>query len=89
MIVDPPEMSNGPPEAIEAWLAELATYPKDSPEVQAEIEQAQEWLNLAIKRQEYGYTWTPEGVMVPGNVREGVADDFDEETRTAGVDRCG
>ena len=44
MIIDPPAVMYGPPEAIEAWLAELATYPQDSHEVQAEIQRAQEWL---------------------------------------------
>ena len=77
MIFDPPEMSNSSPETIEAWLDELAIYLKDAPEVQAEIERAQQWLELAIKRQEYGYTWTPEGVMVPGTIIEGVAFDGD------------
>ena len=90
MIIDPPAVMYGPPEAIDAWLAELATYPQDAPEVKAEIEQAQEWLNLAIKRQEYGYTWTPEGVMVPGhrsdNSEDMLGDDILDTDWDAGVE---
>ena len=74
------DLENSSPEVVEAWLAELATYPQNSRRVQAAIERAQEWLGLAIKRQRYGYRWV-DGVMVRGNVREGVADDFDEENR--------
>ena len=44
ILIDPPDVMYGPPEAIEAWLAELATYPQDSPEVQTEIKRAQQWL---------------------------------------------
>lgn len=77
MIIDPPDVMYGPPEAIEDWLSELATYPQDAPEVQAEIERAQEWLSLALKRQAYGYTWTPDGVMVRGTIIEGIAFDGD------------
>lgn len=49
LLIDPPEVMYGPPEAIEDWLAELATYPQDSPEVQAEIQRAQGWLKT-VKR---------------------------------------
>ena len=44
ILIDPPDVMYGPPEAIEAWLAELATYPQDSSEVQNEIKRAQQWL---------------------------------------------
>lgn len=76
MIIDPPAVMYGPPEAIEAWLNELKKYPQDAPEVQAAIEQAQEWLGLATKRRDYGYTW-PDGVMVRGTILEGIAFDGD------------
>lgn len=71
------DLENSSPEVVEAWLNELEKYPKDAPEVQAAIEQAQEWLGLALKRQAYGYTWTPEGVMVRGTIIEGIAFDGD------------
>jgi len=44
MIIDPPLVSYGPPDAIRAWLAELATLPQDEPEVIAAINQAERWL---------------------------------------------
>lgn len=44
ILIDPPAVMYGPPEAIETWLAELATYPQDSPEVQTETKRAQQWL---------------------------------------------
>ena len=48
ILIDPPDVMYGPPEAIEAWMATLATYPQDSPEVQAEIKRAQEWLKMSL-----------------------------------------
>ena len=47
MIIDPPPVAYGPPEAIQAWLAELATMPKQEPEVRSAIKEAKRWLKDA------------------------------------------
>lgn len=44
VIIDPPPIMYGPPEAIQAWLDELANMPQDAKEVKQAIKQAQEWL---------------------------------------------
>lgn len=44
MIIDPPPVSYGPPDAIRAWLEELAALPQDDPDVVAAINQAKRWL---------------------------------------------
>ena len=47
MIIDPPPVVYGPPEAIKAWLDELAKMPQDEKEVQDAIKQANDWLKAA------------------------------------------
>jgi hypothetical protein len=45
MIIDPPVTPFSSPDALRAWLAELAGMPQDEPEVVAAIEQAKRWLD--------------------------------------------
>jgi hypothetical protein len=45
MIIDPPPVSYGPPEAILAWLAELSAMKQDDPSVMAAIAEAKKWLD--------------------------------------------
>lgn len=47
MIIDPPAVMYGPPAAIQGWLDELATMPKQDPEVKRAIKEAKGWLNNA------------------------------------------
>ena len=52
MIIDPPPVMYGPPEAIQGWLDELAAMPQREPEVQRCIEEAKRWLREAQKAAE-------------------------------------
>jgi hypothetical protein len=47
MIIDPPVNPFSPPDAIEAWLKKLATYPQDEPEVHLAIKSAKKALAFA------------------------------------------
>ena len=47
MIIDPPSVMYGPPDAIQAWLDKLDTMPQQEPEVQRAIEDAKRWLKYA------------------------------------------
>lgn len=49
VIIDPPPIMYGPPEAIRALLDELAKMPQDEREVKQAIKQAKEWLNASLK----------------------------------------
>ena len=49
MIIDPPPVMYGPPEAIQAWIDELSTMPQREPEVQRCTEEAKRWLREAQK----------------------------------------
>ena len=47
VMIDPPPIMYGPPEAIRSWLEELATMPQQEPEVQRAIKEAKRWLKDA------------------------------------------
>lgn len=50
MIIDPPSVMYGPPDAIRDWLDDLATMPQDEAAVKRAIEQARGWLADAEER---------------------------------------
>lgn len=47
MIIDPPPVVYGPPEAIRAWLQELAAMPQNDPDVIDAVRDARQWLMQA------------------------------------------
>lgn len=45
MIIDPPPVNYGPPDAIIAWIEELYAMKQDDPSVKAAIADAKKWLD--------------------------------------------